>query len=101
MQRWHVTLGLVGLVVGAAVLAPRIVPDVPIEIPPRPAPPRPPIPETSIPASGRLILDVGLDRAAVVAGRTNDRYVVITLTAPAAPSTTAPMDVAVVLDTSG
>lgn len=97
MKRWHVTLGLFGLVVTAAVLAPRVRRHVPAN--PLPVTARSPVDVQ--PASGHLALDVGVDRPIIAGGQLSERYVVVTLTAPPAATPDEPVDLAIVLDTSG
>lgn len=113
MQRWHVTLGLIGLSLTAAVLAPRLFGGASFTPPAPPifsVPPVLPIAEiepATTPVSngerGHLILDAGLDRSSVIAGATSERFVVITVTAPddLGQAVRRPVDMAVAMDVSG
>ena len=93
MQRWHVTLGLIGLSLTAAVLAPRLFGGATFTPPSPPllgVPPVLPIAEIEpvlTPVSsgdrGHLKLEAGLDRSSVIAGATSERFVVISVTARA------------------
>src|SRR5688500_2203271 len=110
MKRWHLTFGLTSLALGAAYLAPRLAgwraPTVeavpPVETPPPvlipelpPAPPPPP--------SRHLIVDAGFDRGAVLGHDSAERYLTIEVRAPeeAGVAVRRPVDLAVVMDTSG
>ncbi len=115
MQRWHVTVGLVGLALTAAVFAPRLfggafsTPPVPPVVSVPPVPPLVVIPEVAPVATvstsdhGHLKLDAGLDRSAVIAGATSERFIVINVTAPDDMGTSVrrPVDIAVAMDVSG
>lgn len=122
MQRWHLTAGLGVLAVVGAVLAPRLhalvtspapapseptplvqvdpVPEpvlLPVRTDPVPLPPEPAI------RQGHLVVDAGLDRTAVLSGRREERFLTITVSAPAdmGHAFRRPVDVAVVMDVSG
>ncbi|HHO49315.1 MAG TPA: VWA domain-containing protein [Deltaproteobacteria bacterium] len=108
MQRWHLTLGLTGLAIGAASLAPSLkalIIDVPTPssgmisevVPPPPSDPLPPA------STGSLIVDAGLDRTAVLAAHTTERFLTVRVRAPEDVGETVrrPVDLAVVLDASG
>ncbi|MDP2313182.1 MAG: VWA domain-containing protein [Pseudomonadota bacterium] len=98
MERWHLTLLLATAAAIGAVVAPTLT------APFRPLPPPVPsplvIPEAT-PADGPLSIDVRLDRDAVPYGGDGLRYVVVTVTAPAKEGERRPVDIAVVVDTSG
>lgn len=108
MKRWHLTFGLTSLAIGAAFLAPRLVGGRVVEATP---PSRSPVvvtPEAVVDAppavaSGPLVVDAGLDRTAVLRGEDTERYLTITVTAPLEAGRTVrrPVDLAVVMDTSG
>lgn len=112
MKRWHLTLGLTSLALAGALLAPRLIglrtspvptppdvptilPDVIVTTPPVDLPP------PSDP-TGHLIVDAGLDRTAMLSG-TSERYLTILVTAPDVGGTHVrrPVDLSVVMDTSG
>ncbi len=111
MQRWQLTVGLAGLALGAAWIAPRLTaillpqqvvlatvvtpPVVEVEIAAPPA-----VDPTS---TGNLIVDVGLDRTAVMTGQTSERFLTVQVTAPEDIGETfrRPVDLAVVIDASG
>jgi hypothetical protein len=111
MKRWHLTFGLTSLALGAAFLAPRLIgrswneevvpPPVPTVVPDvvAEALPTPEVP--SLP-TGHLVVDAGLDRAAVLRGDESERYLTVTVTAPleAGKTVRRPVDLAVVMDTS-
>lgn len=105
MKRWHLTLGLAGTALVAAALAPRLqalfVPPLELVEPPDVVQiPDPPPPAVS---QGRLVVDAGLDRTAVLKGSPSERFLTITLTAPegSGDAVRAPVNVAVVMDASG
>jgi Ca-activated chloride channel family protein len=105
MQRWHVTFGLATLALLGAALAPRLMKAGTAEAAAE-APVVPPAaPESAVepdPArSGHLVVSAGLDRTAVAAGATSERYLVVTVAAPADATTRKPVDLTVVVDTSG
>jgi Ca-activated chloride channel family protein len=99
--RWHLTLllsaaALVGVALSPALRAARA--PTPPPVPPALDPPPPTVP----PATGTdLHLDAHLDRAAVLQGGDTLRYLVLTTSAPAASTHRVPVDVALVVDTSG
>lgn len=110
MQRWHVTLGLTVTAAIGLLLAPRLFggatstppappqdPDV-IHTPPA----QPPIDPGADPL-GHLVVTAGLDHTAVLAGADTERFLTITVSAPAALSDgeRRPVDLAVVMDVSG
>lgn len=108
MQRWHLTLGLTATALGAAVLAPRLLPrfaagpaELPVAAPPAPPPLADAAPQATGP--GSLSVTAGLDRDAVVRGRPDERFLVIELTGPdeAPAGASGPVDLAVVVDASG
>jgi Ca-activated chloride channel homolog len=121
MQRWHLTAGLVPLALAGAILAPRLLAaqgptpsPVPVTTPPAPsAEPAPglvahridptPAPATAPVRAGSLVVEAGLDRTAVLEGRREERFLTIIVSAPAAlgEGRRQPVDLAVVLDTSG
>ncbi len=110
MQRWHLTVGLGALVLGVAAIAPQLSGKIAVE-PAIPAPPPvidtvvEPIVDlvpTGLPV-GHLSVDVGLDRTALLRNSDNERFLTITLGAPddLGESFRRPVDLAVVMDTSG
>lgn len=113
MKRWHLTIGLAAVALGAAWIAPRLLAR--IEPQPAVAPQQepvealvvtPPAPiETQLPVTpqGRLVVEAGLDTTAMLQGRTTERYLAITVTAPEGQgeATRRPVDLGVVMDTSG
>lgn len=108
MQRWHMTAGLAVGVVAAALVAPRLsgflTAPPPADPTPRPVDPAPPLPPPPSAAErGHLVVEARLDRAAVLAGEPNERFLVVTVSAPAdiGASFRRPVDLAVVMDTSG
>jgi Ca-activated chloride channel family protein len=112
MKRWHLTFGLTSLAIGAAFLAPRLVGrGWSGEVPPPEPPVVPEVPPVAdvvpdevpgIPA-GHLVVDAGLDRTAVLRGDDAERYLTVTVTAPleTGRAVRRPVDLAVVMDTSG
>lgn len=108
MERWHLTFALATLALGAALIAPRLSggADEPVpDVPPAPeAPPEPLIPEVKgVPdRAGHLVVSAGLDRSAIAAGTTSERYLVVTVAAPAdLGGERRPVDLTVLVDTSG
>lgn len=113
MQRWHLTVGLAGLALIGAALAPRLSALTQIAVAPPTPPAPPPIPEilptpVAPPAApsvagGHLRLEAGLDRTALLAGSPSERFLAITVSAPddLGSSFRRPVDLAVVLDASG
>ena len=110
MKRWHITLGLTGAAIGAALLAPRLsaflAPPAPpeiAEIPPvvHVVPPPPPVVQEE--PQGPLIVDAGLDRSAVLKGAGSERFLTVTVRAPAVEGEAVrqPVNLAVVMDASG
>lgn len=121
MQRWHITAGLAVLAVAGGLLAPRL--TAALQASPTPVPEPPPEPAGVEPAGvevtrvetpvvapqapdehlGHLIVEAGLDRDAVLAGRGEERFLTITVRAPdeLGRSFRRPVDLAVVMDTSG
>lgn len=105
MQRWHLTAGLAG----AAVLAALLVPNLPglrgggVAPALTVAPPAPdPVPAVSPAFQGLLTLEAHLDQEAVLAGSGEDRYLVVEVSAPElAGDVRRPVNLAVVMDTSG
>lgn len=103
MQRWHLTAGLATLTVVAAAVAPRLA-GTPHETPrPVPPPPKPPVVEEVAAADGHLELEARLDRGAILQGRTEERFLAITISAPDDLGETFrhPVDIGVVMDASG
>mgnify|MGYP000713247278 CR=1 FL=1 len=108
MQRWKMTAGLTGLALVAIAVAPRLTAALQAATPapppaaPERATPAPPPAEPSVP-SGHLDVRVRLDQSAAVAHRTSERFVTIDVRAPGVDGRNArrPVDLAVVLDTSG
>ena len=106
MQRWKMTAGLMGLSALAVFIAPRLSavlappPAAPPAAPPVVSPPPPAQPSTP---TGHLSVDVRLDQSAALADRASERFITIDVIADAAPGTQArrPVDLTVVLDTSG
>jgi Ca-activated chloride channel family protein len=111
MKRWHLTLGLTGLALAGAYLAPRLLGMQPV-LPPEPVVPTvipevvvqtpPVVLEEPAEPEGNLIVDAGLDRTAMLPG-TQERYLTILVTAPAEGGDVVrrPVDLSVVMDTSG
>lgn len=97
MQRWQFTLLVTAGAVAGLYLAPRPAPAIG-ESPDVPASPRP-IPEVAD-ARG-LSVDARLDRDAVLQDGDGARYLVVTVTAPDAAGERVPVDLALVVDTSG
>ncbi len=110
MQRWHLTVGLGGLVLIAAAIAPTLSARV-ADSPPPVVDPTPPIPQPVVvvepvaPSTpdGHLVVTASLDRTAVLAGSGNERFLAITVSAPSelGESFRRPVDLGVVMDTSG
>ncbi|MCB9685113.1 MAG: VWA domain-containing protein [Alphaproteobacteria bacterium] len=112
MQRWHVTLGLTALAVGAALLAPRLAalrthqdapatgPDVMVDTIVTTPPALPPVQGDPL---GHLTVTAGLDRTAVLAGGDNERFLTITVQAPTdvGVQSRRAVDLSVVVDVSG
>jgi Ca-activated chloride channel family protein len=106
MRRWMFTAGLGG----AAALLALLVPDLHAALSPSPAPTRLPAPNPSpveaapTPSgpTGSLGFSARLDQGTLLAGSEEDRFLVITVKAPEPESgRRMPVDVAVVMDTSG
>lgn len=109
MKRWHLTLGLAGVALAAAALAPRLQAML-TPLPPVPPPIDPidvvPVEIVEAPASqeqGRLVVTAELDHAASMQGVSTERFLTVTVTAPAAGGLEerGPLNVAVVMDASG
>lgn len=101
MERWHLTLLLAAAAAVGALVAPSLSvrsprPDAPNAGNPGAGDPVP-LPE----ATGALSLDVRMDRSAVLQHGDNIRYVVVTVTAPDLDRERVPVDIAMVVDTSG
>jgi len=104
MQRWHLTAGLAG----AAALAALVVPSLHgggtpvgglIQDGQPPAPLQPPEPQGF---DGALVLSADIDQGALLQGSGQDRYLVVDVRAPDMPGDLRrPVNVAVVMDTSG
>jgi Ca-activated chloride channel family protein len=110
MQRWHLTVGLASLALVAAIVAPRLIgngtasaaPVAPPAVPPAPVSVAEAVPEIATPtAPAHVTVTAGLDRTAVAAGTSSERYLVVDVTAVAQVGERAPVDLAVVIDTSG
>lgn len=110
MQRWHLTVGLTGLALGAALIAPRLTAALHADPTPVPPPPvvTPPVAHVDAPpplpeSTGHLVVDAGLDRTAVLEGRSAERFLTINVAAPddIGASFRRPVDLAVVIDASG
>ncbi|MCO4744176.1 MAG: VWA domain-containing protein [Proteobacteria bacterium] len=107
MQRWQLTLGLAGLALTAAVVAPTlrgalsptpaVTPSTGVKPVEPPAIVAPPIAE-----AGHLIVDAGLDRSAVLTGDVTERFLTVHVTAPNDLGTQyrRPVDLGVVVDRS-
>ena len=105
MQRWHLTFGLAALALGAAWLAPRLLPLLSFAPPsPEVRTPEVPAPEVVTPQldNGSVVLNVGLDHRSVSADVSEERFLVVEVQAPmpTASSVSHAVDVGVVLDTS-
>ncbi len=112
MQRWHVTLGLTCLALGAALIAPSLSglkgPKAPVAEPP-PAVivdaivTTPPVVVPDADPLGHLRVTAGLDRTAVLSGADNERFLTLHVSAPAdlGEATRRPVDLSVVVDASG
>jgi Ca-activated chloride channel family protein len=115
MQRWHLTVGLGALALVAAIVAPRLTgfhSSVATPLPPTPPePPTVPVVVEPTPVvvtpgpgdAGHLVLDAGLDKTAVIEGGSDERFLAITISAPAdiGHAFRRPLDVGVVMDISG
>ncbi len=111
MQRWQLTLGLTGVALAAAIIAPRLsgltlptptviktIPEVvPVVVAPVVSP------QIKPQSTGHLTVTAGLDRTAVLQGATQERFLAITVTAPdnVGEAFRRPVDMAVVMDASG
>lgn len=101
MVRWQVTLGLTALAALGALVAPRLLeshastPGFPLVAPPLPA-----APQTS---GGSLGLEATLDRGALLAGTTEERFLLVSIAAEdvVGAATRRPVDLGVVMDASG
>lgn len=105
MQRWQLTVGLFSAALLAALVAPRLAaappmspptPQIPSRVAERPTPP-PGLPIGHVEVTARL------DRAAILADATSERFLTITVGAVATrgPMIRRPIDLAVVMDVSG
>lgn len=108
MQRWHLTAALAGTAALVALIAPGLRAPLPGGAPLTPDPAAPtPLSPVSVstaptPGSGAVALSAGLDHPAVLAGQSEERLMVITLTSPQKEGDVRrPVNVAVVLDRSG
>jgi len=105
MQRWMMTTGLAGAAVLAALLVPTLHRSVSKPSPtPAPTPPEPPAVTPAVPQgpAGSLTVSARLDQSTLLASDDEDRYLVLTVTAPEPEGERRlPVDVAVVMDTSG
>lgn len=105
MQRWHLTAGLAGAAVLAAILVPNlpglrggITPAAPTVEPPAPDP----VPTVAPAFQGALTMEAHLDQQALLAGSGEDRFLVVEVSAPELPGDVRrPVNLAVVMDTSG
>ena len=105
MQRWYLTVGLAGVAIAAAAIAPnlggwRTTPLLPA---PTPTSTTPPTAMTPPESDGHVSVEVGLDWTALLAEDTSERFLTITLTGDpdAGERVRRPLNVAVVLDASG
>ena len=113
MQRWHLTLGLSTLAGLGLWLAPRLfaTPAATVAIPIDPIPEAEAEAEAEAVAvnvpidtpAGHLQVSMGLDRTAVLVGKSEDRWVTVQVTAPKDVGEVwrRPVDLAVVMDVSG
>lgn len=110
MQRWHVTLGLSVSAALGLLLAPRLLGHTPAAPPPPPPavdpivtpPPVAPPVASGVPL-GHLVVTAGLDHTAVLANADTDRFLTVTVSAPAGlgDGVRRPVDLSVVMDVSG
>lgn len=103
MQRWQLTFGLFGLAALAAMVVPQLGGSVKTKpILPTVDPVEPLVMGVQSAEQGVLTLEAGLDHPAVLAGRVEERLMVMTISAPADPNAPPrPVNVAVVMDRSG
>ncbi|MDP2305393.1 MAG: VWA domain-containing protein [Pseudomonadota bacterium] len=104
MERWHMTLLLAAAATLGALVAPTLdarYRAIPVATPLDPAADPELIPEAALARGGQLALDVRMDRDTVLQHGDNLRYVVVSVTAPDVESERVPVDIAVVVDTSG
>lgn len=104
MQRWQLTVGLAGLALTAALIAPSLraaLSPTPVALV-DPVVEPPPVVVAPAVAQGHLIVDAGLDRTAVLVGDVTERFLTIRVTAPEDMGTTyrRPVDLGVVIDRS-
>ncbi len=99
MHRWQLTAVLTTTALAAVFIAPRLEALVhkaaPVKLKPAALPPAMP--------AGHLIVEAGLDRDALLLGSTETRFLAVTVTAPEGIGQTVrrPVDLSVVIDTSG
>ena len=100
MQKWHLTVGLTGVALVSAMVAPRLLGLGPSPVTTAAVSVDAPMPRPS--KSGPIVLDGGLDQDAIRQGR-DERFLVLEVRAPTSPGevTRRPVDLAVVLDGSG
>ncbi len=98
MERWHVTLLLAAAAAVGALVAPTL--HAPFREPPPPLDPDTVIPEVGA-SEGPLSLDLRLDRSALAQDGESLRYLVVSVTAPEVQRERVPVDIALVVDTSG
>lgn len=106
MKRWQLTVGLTVTAGLAALLAPTLKARLWTPPPPPLLQDPPVVPEAETPAAveqGRLVVQAGLDREAVLVGSPAERFLAITVRAPEAggKAVRSPVNVAVVMDASG
>ena len=105
MQRWMLTTGLAGSAILAALLVPELHAALSIGAGPGPEPaPQPLVTANPVDTGplGSLSFAARLDQGTLLAGSGEDRYLVITVTAPEPEAgRRLPVDVAVVMDSSG
>ncbi|MES2640922.1 MAG: VWA domain-containing protein [Myxococcota bacterium] len=101
MERWHLTLLLAAAATVGALVAPSLTAPHRAAVPPAEVPLVPVEIAEATWGQGPLSLSVEMDRDAVLQDGDNLRYVVVTLTAPDVQSERVPVDIAVVVDTSG
>jgi Ca-activated chloride channel family protein len=106
MQRWQLTAALAGTAVLAAMLVPRLATLLAQDAEAQPnVEPTPEVVEVAPEPihSGHVTVTASLDRTAVLAGGWSERYLTITATGEenVGQTTRVPVDVAVVMDTSG
>ncbi len=104
MRRWMLTTSLGGAAALAAVLIPNLQAASSRDVRPTPTPPLRAVDAAPAPVGplGSLSFAANLDQGTLLAGSEEDRFLVITVTAPEAEvDRRMPVDVSVVMDTSG